>query len=275
MDYLQDIYCANLNAVYNMGGYLDLPADGKWVCERHKFEQCKFYFITSGACYVEINRKNYRFSAGDWLFIPPNVEHAYQNDNSAPFRKYWAHFDVYSCAEFFSAVELPFVVKVKTNGKIASLFRKLLNSAKSNDLSDKLTVKSCLISLLAEFIKTAKPNGVSVVKTTDARLDDLLRFINENLDGDLSNEVLAEKYFTHPNHFIRAFKDKTGVTPAKYIKQKRMENAKRLLESSDLTTAEISVRVGISDIAHFSRAFKEQYNMPPAKYRKFFKENQK
>ena len=186
MDYLQDIYCANLNAVYNMGGYLDLPADGKWVCERHKFEQCKFYFITSGACYVEINRKNYRFSAGDWLFIPPNVEHAYQNDNSAPFRKYWAHFDVYSCAEFFSAVELPFVVKVKTNGKIASLFRKLLNSAKSNDLSDKLTVKSCLISLLAEFIKTAKPNGVSVVKTADARLDDLLRFINENLDGVLN-----------------------------------------------------------------------------------------
>ena len=50
-----------------------------------------------------------------------------------------------------------------------------------------------------------------------------------------------------------------------------METAKRLLESTDLTIAEITEKLGINDSAHFSRLFKEQYNMPPAKYREYFK----
>ena len=273
MSYLQDIYCANLNVVFNMGGFLDLPAGGVWAYGRHKFDQCKFYFVTDGACTVSVEDKTYRLTAGDWLLVPPMIDHSYKNDDTAPFRKFWAHFDVYPGEELFSVLKLPHVVKVKKDGKVAVLFKKLLKADKSNELTDKLTVKGCLINLLAEFIKSARPEGVSVVKTSDERLDGLLRYVNENLEADLSNDVLAEKYFTHPNHFIRAFRDKTGVTPAKYIKQKRMEAAKRLLESTDLTTAEISEKVGISDVAHFSRAFKEQYNMPPSQYRKFFKTN--
>ena len=273
MSYLQDIYCTNINVVYNTGGYFSLPSGGSWAYKKHRFEQCKFYFILDGACTVEVDGTPYNLTAGDWLLIPPNVEHAYQNDKSVPFRKFWAHFDVYSCAEFFSALNLPFTVKVSTKGNVFSLFKKMTKLAESNSLTDKLLVKGCLINLLAEFINLAKPDGVSVVNTSDERLDGILRFINENLSENLSNELLAEKYFTHPNHFIRAFRDKTGVTPAKYVKQKRMEAAKRLLESTDLTTAEISERVGISDVAHFSRAFKERYNTPPSKHKKYFKEN--
>ena len=54
-----------------------------------------------------------------------------------------------------------------------------------------------------------------------------------------------------------------------------MENAKRLLENTDLTISEITEKVGICDSAHFSRVFKEFYNMPPASYRQFFESEKK
>lgn len=271
MNYLQDIYFTNLNMVYNMGGFFSIDGETDWSWTGGTFEQCKFYFITEGECVVEIGNKTYHAKAGDWLLIPANLWQSYYNVKGKPFKKYWMHFDIYPDTGLVDFLSLPFMVSVGKSNKAEKIFDTLVKAAMSNELSDKLTVKSCLFSLLMEYVKLAKPEGVSVQSRADARLDDVLRYINENLDKPLPNELLAEKYFAHPNHFIRAFKDKTGQTPAKYIKARRMETAKRLLESTDLTIAEITEKLGINDSAHFSRLFKEQYNMPPAKYREYFK----
>ena len=82
---------------------------------------------------------------------------------------------------------------------------------------------------------------------------------------------LSARYFVHPNHFIRLFRSKTGLTPAKYVKDQRLQAARRLLESTTLSVAEIAERTGETDVANFSRAFKKYYNLSPAEYRKYFK----
>lgn len=271
MNYLQDIYLTNFNVVCNYGGYFSITKNDDWSYRKHKFDQCKFYFIVEGKCTIEVENTIYEATAGDWFFIPAGAEHSYKNDKSGNFKKYWLHFDIYPSTELFSALSLPYVVKLSNLSKVKRIFESCLKAKKSNELTDKLTVKSCLINLISEYIKTAKPNGVSVQSRTDERLDKVLRFINENLDKDLSLEVLAKKYFSHPNHFIRAFKDKTGFTPAKYVTHIKLEASKRLLEETDLTIEEITEKFAFANPAHFSRIFKQHYNTPPAKYRAFYK----
>ncbi|MBQ8323287.1 MAG: helix-turn-helix domain-containing protein [Clostridia bacterium] len=271
MKYLQDVYFTNLNAVYNFGGYFSISEHEDWSSGKQRFEQCKFYFITGGSCVIDIEGTNYHGRAGDWFFIPAGAEHSYYNEKNEPFKKYWMHFDLYPTVDVFRLLGLPYLVKADEKGKAERLFKRFAKLHKSNELTDKLAVKACLIDLLAEYIKAARPEGVNVVNRAEARLNELLKFINENLDKPLPNTVLAEKYFTHPNHFIRAFKEKTGLTPAKYIKSKRMETAKRLLESTDLSLAEITERVGLNEANHFSRLFKEYYSFPPSEYRRRFR----
>ena len=271
MDFLKDIYLSNLNMVYNIGGFFSIENNQVWSLSESKFEQCKFYYILEGQCTITIKNNEYLLKKGDWLFLPPNTYHSYHNDTSMPFKKYWAHFDIYPDTNIVEYLSLPYIIQVKNNNQITKLFNKLVNSAKSNNLIDKLMVKSCLFSLLSEFINIAKPNGVSIKNQKDERLDNVLRYINENLDKSLNNDILAEKYFAHPNHFIRAFKDKTGMTPAKYIKLRKMETAKQLLESTDLSNEEITEKLNLSDSSHFSKLFKEVYNMSPRKYRTYFK----
>ena len=273
VNYLQDVYFTNLNPVFNIGGYFSISESDEWSLGKNKFEQCKFYYIVEGSCIVEIEGSGYEVNEGDWVFIPANTEHSYYNLKEERFSKYWIHFDLYPNVDIFRYLNLPYLVKVGTRGTVEAIFKKLVNSAKTDELADKLTIKACILNLLVEFIKISRPEGVSVKSRENKRLGDLLRFINENLDKELSVEVLAERYYAHPNHFIRAFKDKTGQTPAKYIKSKRMETAKRLLESTDLSAAEITERIGINSPAHFSRLFKEYYNMPPARYRQCFKKH--
>lgn len=269
MKYLQDLYFTNLNVVYNTGGFFSIKEGADWSYGEHVFEQCKFYFITEGECEITVNKKRYEAKAGDWFFIPAGAQHSYCNKKEKPFKKYWMHFDLYPDVKIVNFLSLPHFVKYNHASKTA--FDLLIKAAKSDELADKLAVKGYIYRLLVEYVKLSNPEGISVQSRADERLNKVLRYINENLEKELDVEVLAEKYYAHPNHFIRAFKDKTGVTPYKYVLARRMETAKRLLESTDLSVSEISEKIGICDSAHLSRTFKKFYNTSPGRYRSYYK----
>ncbi len=271
MNFLQDLYFSNLNANYNAGDYFSISEKKDWSVGKHKFTQCKFYYVIDGECVINCEGVDYHVCAGDWMFIPSMTEHSYYNLKTGHFKKYWAHFDLLPDVSMFNALNLPYKITVGLKGETHKLFKKLQKAAHSNQVFDKITVKSCLLSLLAEYVKQCSISEIKVERHGDERLNNVLKFINDNLASPLEVSTLAEKYFAHPTHFIRTFKEKTGCTPAKYVKQKRLEYAKTLLETTDLTIYEISEMVGINDVSHFSRDFKAFYNAPPLKYRTYHK----
>ena len=55
---------------------------------------------------------------------------------------------------------------------------------------------------------------------------------------------------------------------SEYIKEKRIQEAARLLKNSDLSNEEIMLKVGYTDKKQFYKNFKEIYNETPAQYRK-------
>ncbi len=237
----------------------------------HRFDQCKFYCITEGSCRIIIEGTEYEGKAGDWFFIPAGSAHSYQNDTTLPFAKYWMHFDIYPDTKLVEWLSLPFVVRTDSESYALQLFREYAALRTSDTFTDRLTVKARLIELIAEYLKAAGHKEAKIEAVSDNRLDTLLRYINGNLDRDLFNEHLAQLYYSHPNHFVRSFKAKTGQTPAKYIRNKRLELSKRLLEGTELSVAEIALKVGIADPAHFSRLFRQRYSMSPTLYRKYQK----
>ena len=162
MNYLQDIYFSNLNPVFNIGGYFSISALDEWAYKKHKFDQCKFYYVVEGECVITIDDERYSVKAGDWIFIPAGAEHSYYNVKGATFSKYWMHFDIYPNADIVKFLSLPYKISVGVKGKVQKLFSLLVECAKTDKLCDKLTVKACIINLLVEFVKVARPEGISV-----------------------------------------------------------------------------------------------------------------
>ena len=268
-----DTYFCTFNAVCNLGGFFSIGIGENWSVYPHTFEQCKFYYVVEGGCVITVEDKRYEATAGDWFFIPAGARHAYENVKTAPFAKYWMHFDLYPDTGLFSALSLPFCVHTDTKGRVYELFRRFAEARRCGSLADTLTVKACLVELLAEYIRLSDADRERAAVRQSERLERLLRYIRENLDKPLQNSTLAEIFYTHPTHFVRAFREETGQTPAKYVRNMRLETAKRLLEETNLSVAQVALRVGYPDPAHFSRLFRQRYGMPPAVWRDYFEKS--
>lgn len=67
--------------------------------------------------------------------------------------------------------------------------------------------------------------------------------------------------------FIRRFREATGLTPLDYVHALRLEEAKQMLEASDLSVEAIANEVGYEDTSFFGRLFRRKVGLTPAQYR--------
>lgn len=96
---------------------------------------------------------------------------------------------------------------------------------------------------------------------TDRRLVDIVKYIQTNLNGDLSNKVLANVAFVSEDYVGQFFKTLTGTNLQDFIEGQRLHQAKRLLQTRPDSIQEISREVGFRDPAYFSRRFKMRFGM--------------
>lgn len=93
-------------------------------------------------------------------------------------------------------------------------------------------------------------------------------FITENLVNNLSVQSICSKFQLSRVEVYSIFKEYFNATVADYVKEKRLEEAVRLLNETDLQINEIAIRCGIPDYNYFSKTFKKRYKISPREYRK-------
>ncbi len=105
----------------------------------------------------------------------------------------------------------------------------------------------------------------------DRHADELIAeiqfWLRTNLNSELTLIEIAEQFGMSQRSFTRRFKAATGVRATQYWQQLRIETAKELLASSNLTIQEIADQVGYQDQGHLTRLFKHNLNLTPKAYR--------
>ena len=99
-------------------------------------------------------------------------------------------------------------------------------------------------------------------------LNKAFHYIDENLNENLSLDIISQIACFSPFHFHRIFKALTGETLNEYIGRRRIEKSAIELIHKSTTIEEVSLKYGFNDISTFSRAFKRFYKMNPTQFRK-------
>lgn len=99
--------------------------------------------------------------------------------------------------------------------------------------------------------------------------DAAMAFLRDNYARDsLSLEDLCQHLHVSPSYFSAVFKKETRKTFHQVLTQLRMEQALRLLGTTELRTAQVAAQVGLPDPSYFSYSFKKHYGFPPSQARR-------
>ena len=93
-------------------------------------------------------------------------------------------------------------------------------------------------------------------------------FIIANLAADIRLDDLAKLTGLSCKHFLRAFKQSTGLPPHQYLLVQRIEAAKRLLLDDLASLAEVAQTCGFADQSHFTATFRKVVGVPPGTWRR-------
>ncbi|WP_310619467.1 helix-turn-helix domain-containing protein [Flexibacterium corallicola] len=92
--------------------------------------------------------------------------------------------------------------------------------------------------------------------------------MNTHLSNNFSIKDFASLSGRSLSSFNRDFKRLYGITPSKWLKDKRLGRAKELVNSSELSMTEIAMAVGYSNTSHFIKSYREKYAVTPKQARK-------
>ncbi|MBS1665025.1 MAG: helix-turn-helix transcriptional regulator [Bacteroidetes bacterium] len=96
---------------------------------------------------------------------------------------------------------------------------------------------------------------------------DITNIIEDNITNAVSLRQLARLSGRSLSSFRRDFRNIYNMPPSRWIRLKRLEKARELLDSTTMTVTNICYTLGFENIAHFSRLFKEHFGLPPSAIR--------
>jgi PAS domain S-box-containing protein len=100
-----------------------------------------------------------------------------------------------------------------------------------------------------------------------SRIEPALKLIHSEKVEGVSSEELAEICHYSVSQFNRVFRKIMGQSPRNYIMRNRIENAKKLLEDTNLTLVEVAIQVGFYDASDLGKRFRKYEGMTAASYR--------
>ena len=157
---------------------------------------------------------------------------------------------------------------------------KPLNSAKAQELFHEIyylmdqkqrSIHKAL-ALLFELVSICGPRKVSETEQAEKSKDFMVAKAMDHIETQLSSKInvnqLAEELGVDRTTLFRAFIEVKGKSPHAYIDRSRLERARELLYSTDLTIKNIAQYCGFKDLKYFIGWFKKKTGTTPASYRK-------
>ena len=100
------------------------------------------------------------------------------------------------------------------------------------------------------------------------KIQQAVDYIKQNYNKNLNMAVVSNEISMNYSLFSYSFKQYTGSNFVNYLKNLRVEEAKRLLAGTDMRVIEISQEVGYDNEKHFMKIFKSTCGVSPSEYRK-------
>lgn len=219
----------------------------------HSCYELVVYLDATGECVIDGN-KVINFRSNQIFLIPPQTSHGEKHTGYSKIMAIGFTTD----KEVFAFNQ----VLQHTNMTMLNAVAAIRKEVAEKQFGYLDAIQSYLEILLYHFKRSLLPPMAEKFS-----IDFALRYIDEYFRTELNVNELASIAGYTPDYFRILFKEKTGKTPKKYILDKKIDYAKKLLEHSTLSITNISYECGFNYVPQFLVFFKKYAGLTPNQYR--------
>lgn len=222
----------------------------------HHHNCYELVYYTSGTGSTTIGGTEYRYAPNTFSLIRPRTAHNEVHDETTELLCIGFSLNESASVQFENGVY----------PDRSSLLMQIVNKLKHELSTQRLHYQHKLELLLNEFI-------IEIERTRSSRsfadlLEYIENYINENFHQEIDLPSLAKITGYSYDHFRHVFKDKTGESPLSFIINKRVEHAKKLMLSTDMTMCAISLDCGFSNSSQFASTFRKLTGQTPSAFKR-------
>lgn len=251
--------------------------------EWHWHTEFEFVYVETGTVYFGISDKQFALSEGQGVFINSKILHRYFSQEKAivPNFVLMPVFLAPQDSLIYQKYVLPimsspmdyqiFSSDIPWQAQVLSLMREMM--AAQEKASDVELVNSYLIQKIWHILyqntdveHMGKKENYSA--SSQARLQLMMQYIHQKFAYNISLSDIADQAKVSKSTALNLFQRYLGISPVTYLINYRLQEAAKLLASTEKKVTVISKDTGFDSVDYFCKAFKKYYKLTPTEYRK-------
>lgn len=228
-------------------------------------------YIKKGEAKLKIRDEVYHLAPGTVVIIPPHIEHDHYKETNDETIFLWCHFtyEIGSALDVLKIFNLPITFKLQNPEIFERVFVDFVEITDSQDFLIKTILKKAksyeILYLLLENIMRSQENVFE--QDHSKGFISILTQIVKNPEKEVSLKELSNQFHLHPTYISNRFKELFGKSPIQIQRELKIDRAKKLLRSTEMTVTEIAQEVGYMVVPGFTRLFKSYVGISPTQYR--------
>ena len=229
------------------------------------------YIIEGGGVFHSRTVPEARLNEGDFFLLFPGEWHSYHPTPPRGWKKYWIGFKGHNMDDRvragFLSPQKP-IYHVGYSAEIVHLYKQAYEAAMKEEAYSQQLMAG-IVNLLIGTMYSLERN-IELKSRSQAHVDMINRarlMIRDSLESSLTIQRVAENMGVSYSNFRKLFKEHTGLSPATYQQDLRIQRAKELLSSTSMSIKEIAYRLNFESPDYFSSKFKIKTGRKPSDLR--------
>lgn len=261
----------------------------------HSHDYMQIWFITKGICNHWIEGQDHRMVKGDAFIMPPFVTHKTILEQDSEILCCEFSLDdflmIQKNSEFialkeelidlsFMSLFLPYEYELKpkftlvagSQIRVEDLLHRTLKEYNDDNIYSEQFIRIYILEILLIFAREYRNQPIHEESTRiynryKSTIDEIILHIDANYEKSLNLEDVCKMAMISKTYFCYLFKIATNQTFVSYLQNVRIQEAIKLLDSTNLPVTQICYTVGFNDLTHFSRVFKNIVGISARTYR--------
>lgn len=251
--------------------------------EWHWHTEFEFVFVNSGTVFFGIGEKQFSLPAGSGVFINSKALHRYYSDEEAivPNFVFMPDYIAVQNSLIYKKYILPvlsssldyqvFAPEIPWQAEVLAVMKEIIYVQEAESGIELIT--SSLVQRMWDLLYrnvNARPirENIGSSIASQGRLQLMMQYIHQQFSMNISLEDIAGHAMVSKSTTLNLFRKYLHITPINYLINYRLQEAAKLLSSTERKIHVISKEVGFESVDYFCKAFKKYYSMTPTEYRK-------